>query len=430
MALVRFIRRWTMTALIVNCIIGGAIFGVPGELTRLLGRASPFAMVCAALGMAIIMLPITEVASQFSDSGGPYLYVRYAFGHFAGIQIGWFHLLTVISTVAALSNLFVDHLSTILPSAANVWARGSIIAILIAAPAIANYVGVQTGSALNNAITIAKLSPLLLLAVIGLLHFGNERHMIRTSEITSPGFSNWARAMVFGLFLFGGWEDALIPTGEICEPRRTIPFGLGTGLAACAALFVLLQFVTVATIGTKATDTPLPAAAAVLLGRGGALFVLIAAMVSISGWIAADLLNAPRLVYSLAAARDFPSLFARLHSRFHTPTGAIVLYALMAWVLAVSGGFLWAAAVSAGSTMVYYAVASMSLIRLRELRPNSDAFRIPIGSVLSVLGTAISIALLAGLKRSELLLMCVTVLIATVNWLWAKSRYEQPTNRM
>jgi hypothetical protein len=110
MAFVRCIRRWTMTALVMNCIIGGAIFGVPGGLTRLLGRASPFGVVCAALGMAAIMLPVTEVASQFSDSGGPYLYVRYAFGHFASIQIGWFHLLTLISPVAALSNLLaLDH---------------------------------------------------------------------------------------------------------------------------------------------------------------------------------------------------------------------------------------------------------------------------------------------------------------------------------
>lgn len=67
-----------MTALVLNCLIGGAIFGIPGELTRLLGRASPFAVVFAALGMVLIMLPVTEVASQFSDSGGPYLYVRFS----------------------------------------------------------------------------------------------------------------------------------------------------------------------------------------------------------------------------------------------------------------------------------------------------------------------------------------------------------------
>ena len=82
MAFVRSIGRWTMTALVINCIIGGGIFGLPGELTRLLGRASPFAMIFAALGMAVIMACIAEVASQFSEPGGPYLYTRTAFGSF------------------------------------------------------------------------------------------------------------------------------------------------------------------------------------------------------------------------------------------------------------------------------------------------------------------------------------------------------------
>src|SRR6266581_5823803 len=72
MTFVRSIGRWTMTALVINCIIGTGIFGLPGELTRLLGRASPIAMVLAALGIAIIMGCLAEVASQFAEPGGPY----------------------------------------------------------------------------------------------------------------------------------------------------------------------------------------------------------------------------------------------------------------------------------------------------------------------------------------------------------------------
>ena len=97
MPLVRSIGRWTMTALVINSIIGSGIFGVPGELTRLLGRASPFAMIFAALGMAVIMASVAEVASQFSEPGGPYHYVRAAFGRFLGLQVGWFHLFSVVS---------------------------------------------------------------------------------------------------------------------------------------------------------------------------------------------------------------------------------------------------------------------------------------------------------------------------------------------
>src|SRR5215472_2019570 len=86
-----------MTALVINCIIGSGIFGVPSELTRLLGRAGPLAMLIAGLVVAIILGCLAEVASQFSEPRGPYLYVRTAFGRLAGLQVAW------ITTEAALT---------------------------------------------------------------------------------------------------------------------------------------------------------------------------------------------------------------------------------------------------------------------------------------------------------------------------------------
>jgi APA family basic amino acid/polyamine antiporter len=261
-----------------------------------------------------------------------------------------------------------------------------------------------------------------LLVLVGVTHFARQPQLIQFSDITSPGLAGWVRAMAFLLWAFGGWEDSVLPTGEVREPRRTIPFGLGMGLLACAVIYMLLQFVVVATIGTRTTDAPLTVTASVLLGRSGAAFVAIAALVSIYGWISAAMLYGPRLTYSLAAQGEFPALFARLHPRFHTPAAAILLYAFTAWVLAASGTFLWLVAVTAGSMMVLYAAVCASLIRLRKLRPNADAFRIPFGPVLSIVGVAIALALMTGLKRRELLLMCVTALIATANWLWVRRR--------
>jgi amino acid transporter len=416
MAFVRSIGRWTLIALVINSIIGSGIFGVPGELTRLLGRASPLAMVFAALGIAVIMACIAEVASQFSEPGGPYRYVRAAFGRFLGIQVGWFHLLTVVGSVAAAADLFVDYLTTLLPWTLSAWGRGFLMAILIAFPAVANYVGVRSGANLSSVMTVAKLSPLALLILFGVARFAQHPQLIHPSEIAAPGMANWLRAMVFASFPFLGWEDSLIPTGEIRDPRRTIPFALRTGLLACAMTYALLQFITVTTLGTTSTERPVQDTASVLIGRGGAAFVAIAVMVSTYGWISADMLNAPRLAYSLAAEGDFPAVLARLHPRFHTPAAAIVLYAVTGWALAVSGTFLWAVALSAGSNMVYYAATSAALIRLRRLRPNADAFRVRFGPALSIVAVGLALALLTGLKRREALLMCVTALIATANW--------------
>ncbi|MFZ0805187.1 MAG: amino acid permease, partial [Candidatus Sulfotelmatobacter sp.] len=87
--LVRAIGRWSLAALVVNCVIGSGIFGLPSVLAALLGRASVLAVILAALAMGIIMACFAEVSSRFAQTGGPYLYAREAFGRFMGIQVGW-----------------------------------------------------------------------------------------------------------------------------------------------------------------------------------------------------------------------------------------------------------------------------------------------------------------------------------------------------
>src|SRR5512138_1529193 len=118
-----------MTGLVINTIIGSGIFGVPSELARLLGRASPLAMLAAAAAMSIIMACFAEVASQFSEAGGAYLYVRTAFGRFAGLQVGWFWFLAVVGGGAASANLFVNYLAELVPQAERGWIRPVVLAV-------------------------------------------------------------------------------------------------------------------------------------------------------------------------------------------------------------------------------------------------------------------------------------------------------------
>ena len=414
-----------MTALVINSIIGSGIFGLPGELTRLLGRASPFAMIFAALGMGLIIACAAEVASQFSEPGGTYLYVRTAFGRFLGMQFAWIEMLSLMGGVAAVSNLFVSYLSVFLPWPENAWRRGLFLAAAVAIPTVVNYLGVRRGSNLSNLMTIAKVSPLVLLILFGVARFARQPQMLHASEIASPGLSNWVSAMVLLVFAFGGWEDVILATGETKDPRRTIPFGLGAGLFVCAAIYMLLQFITVATIGGKLTDRPLSETASVLLGPGGAAFITVAVLISTYGWISGTMLYGPRLAYSLAAEGDFPAVFAKLHPRFQTPAVAILFFALASWVLASSGTFLWLVTLSSGTILVMYAGICASLIRLRKLRPNAEALRIPFGPALSLVGLAIAVWLMTGLQRRELLLMGITSLIAIANWLWARRQHPE-----
>jgi basic amino acid/polyamine antiporter, APA family len=419
---IRAIGRWTMTALVINSIIGSGIFGLPSEVTRLVGRASPLAMIFAGLAMGIILACLAEVASQFSEPGGVYLYVRTAFGRFAGMQTGWFHLLAASAGGAANASLFTIYLAGLLPWAGGGRQHALLLALLISVPTVANYIGVRSGAAFSNVLTITKLLPLALIIALGIVRFGHHIEILKRSEISSPGIASWLSVLFLLFFPYGGSENALVPAGEVKNPRHTVPFGLLAGLVVCAAVFTLIQFVTVATIGTSTTPRPLAETASVLVGQSGGMLVTIGVMISTYGWLSGGLLEVPRLACSLAAQGDAPRFLGKLHPRFKTPALAIVLYATFIWFLAATGAYLWIAALGSGAKTVIYSAGCASLIRLRRQNPRADALRLPFGLVFALLGILICLTVLTRVQARQALLMGITAMIAAANWWWAKRR--------
>jgi len=293
--------------------------------------------------------------------------------------------------------------------------------MLIAVPTLANYLGVRSGANLSNILTITKLLPLLVLIVLGLFRFLHEPQLISPTEFSHPGLGAWLRALLLLIFAYAGFENTLAPSAEIREVRRTVPFALAVGLLICATLYASIQFITVATLGTRLSEYPLAETASALLSHG-ALLVAIAVMLSTYGWLSGDILASPRIMYAFAENGDAPLFLARTHSTFRTPALAIFMYAALTWVLSVTGTFLWVAAVGGASSLILYSGVCAALIRLRHRYPDAQAFRIPFGTVLAVVAIGISVALVSALDRRQAMLMVATALIATVNWWWAKQR--------
>ena len=427
MAFVRSIGRLGLTALVVNTIIGSGIFGVPSLLIRLVGRASPLAMIAAGVCSAVVMLCVVEVASQFRETGGAYLYARSTFGRFVALQIGWFSWVAPLAAAAANANLFVLYLAGFFPWAGTGLGRAIALAALVALPTAINYIGVRSGTRFNIALTAAKLLPLALLITLGLIRFGSHAELISVSEILRPSLSTWGQALLLLVFSYAGYETMLLPSGEVRDPRRTVPFSLLTALVICIGIYTLIQFVAVATIGLAASDRPLAAAADVLIGHGGAVFISIAAMISTYGFVAAASLATPRVTYSLAERGDFPAVFANLHPRFRTPSFSIFAFGVLLWILAFSGSFRWALAVCSGAILIIYASIAAALVRLRTTQPGADAFRVPLGRIIAPIVVAGTLTLLLTLTVTEALLLVLTSIIAAINW-WFVTRRRSSTD--
>ena len=102
-----------------------------------------------------------------------------------------------------------------------------------------------------------------------------------------------------------------------------------------------------------------------------------------------------------------------------------MLYGATVLLLALTGSFLWAIALTAGALTIFYSVACAALIRLRHSQPAATAFRVPFGPLLAIIGIGISAALLTQLESRQFGLMTVTALFGVGNWLWALKNEPQ-----
>jgi APA family basic amino acid/polyamine antiporter len=417
--LVRAIGRWSLAALAVNSIIGSGIFGLPATVAALLGKRSVVAVLIAGGAMGVIMACFAEVASQFSEAGGPYLYARTAFGRLTGILVGWMLYLAQTAAPAANANLFVIYLAEFWPAAKQPWPRFVILTLLVGVLALINARGARQGTAVSNVFTVAKILPLLMVvsagAAVTLIH-----PALWGAEAAVPT-SAWMKAMVLLIFAYGGFETALAPMSEAKNPARDAVFALFVALIACTVIYTLVQWVVVGVLGPGATtDRPLAEVARYTMGNRGAGLVAIGALVSVYGYLSAKLLGMPRVTFALAEGGDLPKVFAAVSRRFHTPWFSILFYSVAVWGLAIVGDFKWNVTLSVVARLFYYGVVCAALIALRRKQPLAAGFRLPGGQLLAVLGVGITLVLATQVDRSKSLILGATVILALLNWLWAR----------
>ncbi len=418
--LVRAIGRWSLVALAVNSVLGSAIFGLPSILAAAVGRASPWTVLLTGVVMASIVACYAEVASQFSATGGTYLYVRWTFGRRAGLLVAWLNLLTRLTACAAAVNLFVIYLGEFFPAVAHPGLRFAAITLLVGTLAVANYRGVGAGARLSDISIVAKLLPLALVCVVGVVYLA--RHIDMSIAGPPARVDGWLSAMLLLFFAYGGYEAALNPMGEAADPRRDAPYALFVALVLITILYTLVQLTVVHVLPDPAHSArPLADVARVLMGPAGAVIISLGALVSVYGFLSANLLTSPRSIFALAELGDFPRRFSDVHSRDRTPHVSIVVFALLLWLFALLGSFSWNVTLSAVGRLCYYAAVCVAVPVLRRRQPAAARFHVPGGMLLPSLGVAVCLVLLTRVDFSKSLILAGTITVAVLNWLAVRS---------
>ncbi|HXC32457.1 MAG TPA: amino acid permease [Verrucomicrobiae bacterium] len=419
--------RWTLTALVINSIIGSGIFGLPSIVAGYLGKRSPIAYLIAGAGIAVIVACFAELASQFGASGGPYLYAREAFGRFVGIEVGWLQWAIKVTAAAAAAILFGDYLVEFWPAAREPLPRLAILTLLVGFLAAVNIRGIKAGATANNIFTLAKLAPLIFFAVAGgvfvLAHHSPAATADAATVAPSYPTRNWFEAVIVLTFPFGGFEGAVVPMAEAKDVRRDAPFALFTGLAVVAAVYCTIQFVVVSVLpDAAASNRPLADAARQMWGPTGASLMSLGALISVYGFLTALMLHTPRLMLALGEKGDFPRVLARIHPRFRTPHVSTLAFAVILWCLAAWGSFQGNVILSSVGRLVVYGFTCAALPVLRRKSPGADSYRLPAGNAIAMLGVLLVALLASQLSLLEVIVVVATVALAVTSWVWPQQR--------
>jgi basic amino acid/polyamine antiporter, APA family len=424
-ALRRELGRWDLTAIGVNQVIGSAVFALPAALAANAGAWSPWMVAAVGVASMLIALSFAEVASRFEGTGGPYLYTRAAFGRFAAFEVGWMLWFTRAASWAAVLHVLVAALGRYWPPVTSGASKIILVTSIVAVLAAINIRGIRESSLVVNALTIGKLTPLVVFIAAGMFYVD----WARLSADTSVSLASLSASGLQLVFAFGGYEVVPVVAGETRDPRRTVPFALIMTIIIVTIVMTMAQMVALGTLpGIAESKTPLADAAAVFLGPAGAAMLTLGAVFSTSGNNMGQALSGSRNLFALAEQGDLPPLFARVHPTYRTPVSAILVTASVALVLALSGTFQALAAASAISRLVVYVATCASTLRLRRVRGvNPPVFTVPFGPVIPVAAIVFALAILAGATRLQLMSGTGALAAGAVLYLIAVGGRHTPT---
>ena len=395
----RELGLFSTTLLVVGGIIGSGIFFTPSQVARALPQGEWILAVWIAGGVVALAGALTyaELGAMMPDAGGGYVYIREAFGGLPAFLYGWM-LLTVIATaaVAAVAMGFAGYVSELVDlRPLGAWLEplgfpeeraGRIVmaALTILLVSATNYLGIRPSAIVQNTLTVAKVTALGGLIVLGLLRWtavaAPDAPAVAASGSLLTGL---AVAFPAVLFTIGGWQQMNMVAGEVRDPERTIPRALVVGIAIVIVAYLGANAVYLHVLGPgglAASSAVASDAATRLVGPVGGAIIRTAAMLSILGLINVVVMATPRIFFMMARDGVFPAAVSRVHPKFGSPHTAIVLMAAWSLVLLVVTrgdiGHLISGVVFAD--WIFFALGGASVIALRRSRPDARRpYRVP-----------------------------------------------------
>lgn len=411
-------------AMVVGTMIGSGIYLLPATLAPF-GPNIVIAFAVTIAGTMLLALTFARLARRLP--GGPFVYVRSAFGDGAAFLTLWSYLVSQWTGVAAVAVAVAGAIGFVVPEAASgiglsIVALGTILILTLV-----NLTGARSAGWVQVVATLIKILPLFAVVLLLAVRFGSGEpaEPLAPVALSLAGVAGAAALMLFSLT---GFEAATVTANVTEQADRTVPRAttVGTGLTGAiyfgATLAVLLLLPSAV---AAASSAPFADAIAPLLGPEAGALVAIIAAISAFGTCNALLLLSAEVGQSLAVPGDLPRWFGRTN-KAGVPTGSLLTAAVVAALLVLASTsedfvavYAFIALVSTVAALVLYAVCAAAALKLK---PGGRSLAVP------ALAFVYALLMFAG-AGVEALLWGIALALAGLPIRWLSRRSSRAAER-
>ena len=421
----REVGVWGLSANIVNVVIGAGIFVLPAIVAAGLGSASIVAYLFCGFLITLVMLCFAEVGSKITDTGGVYTYIEKTFGKYLGFVTAVLFLLASISADAAVSNALTDIIASMIPLFQEKLIRILFFILLFSGLGYINIIGLKKGVGFVKIITILKIAPLFILILIGF----KEVTIANLYWESIPTIKEIGEMSLILFFAFQGAEVGLSISGEVKNPKKTIPNAIRLSIVSVLIIYILIQTISQGVLGTSLAsfkENPLAEVANHIIGPIGFTLITIGAAVSMFGNLSSEILSVPRVLFAASKDNVIPlKKLSTIHKKYATPYVSIIIYASLGLLFASVGGFKQLAIISSASSLLIYLGVSLATIKLRREKnavSSTELFRIPGGYTVPILSSIVIIWLISNLSKNEFTGVGLFIIVLTIVYFLINSK--------
>ncbi|NMB64364.1 MAG: amino acid permease [Spirochaetes bacterium] len=333
-------------SIVISRIIGSGIFRTPGPIMALVGSTMLFGSVWIIGAVITIFAAVcyAELVAMMPRSGGPYIYLKEAYGPLIAFLRGWaMFFVSETGAIAAVALVFAEYTQASLEISSGIYLSHAMVVIIallvIVFHTFINCFGVRLSGVVQIIISSSKIIALGYIITACFTKNGNVSNFytpLLPEHFTLTHVLGIGAALRYAFFAFSGWEGATYVAEEVKNPRKNLPMSLLIGIACVLILYLsanaayLFQvpvdkFAISKWIAVDALQSA--------LGATGALLVAYAVMVNTFGNVGTQVMVKARTWHAMAQDNLFFSWCAKVHNTYKTPNNAMIMQGVWACVL-------------------------------------------------------------------------------------------------